>query len=167
MQRSELFGQHLSLANALRVIDNIPTYQSAEKQPFEFPPTCGSWWHSVKGQSSFVLRSITPSPNGIPQQSIKMDELCMSASSGGIDGACKSTIIRSLSVVCLRPSVSAHTYLNVIVRITFTCVWGVEVGVCKICFKLDGAAHCAHVSILKTGITLCTLGCFQVRAYIL
>lgn len=36
-----------------------------------------SWWHSWKGQSSFVLGSISLSPNRIPQQSIKrMNYVC-------------------------------------------------------------------------------------------
>lgn len=96
-----------------------------------------------------------------------MDELCMSASSGGIDGACKSTIIRSLRVVCLRSSISARAYLNAIVRITFTCVWSggwclqglFQIGRrCKLyaCLRLKNRSHFAHLAVSRCEHIYCS-----------
>lgn len=154
IHRSEPPGQHLFVVNALRVIDSFPRNQYAKRnQPFELPPTCWSGWHSIKGQSSFVLTSITPSPHRIPQQSIKMDELCMSAGSGGLTEHANQPSFQDSDSAPPNPPppnhISARAYLNMIVCITFICAWRVEVGVCMICFKLHGAASRARISSLE------------------
>lgn len=52
-------------------------------------PTHCPWWNR-KWQSSFVLGSITLSPNRIPRQSIKRMNYACRSGHHGIDGACKS-----------------------------------------------------------------------------
>lgn len=79
-----------------------------------FSHTYCSWWRA-KGQSSFVLPSITLSPNRIPQQSIKW--IIHVGQQQGIDRACKSTPIQSLRAIRLLSSLSCRLHLNMIVCI--------------------------------------------------
>lgn len=62
---------------------------TTENQPLDSTPTRRPWWN-WKWQSSFVLGSITLSPNRIPRQSIKRMNYACRSGHHGIDGACKS-----------------------------------------------------------------------------